>query len=75
MAKLDSERAICSLCHTLASETDAMKNLDLHPQFRDFKRWLEERGYAHYLDFRSVGDADNAAEHWFDQELKQAWRN
>lgn len=75
MTKRDSERAIRGLCHTWASEAAAMKDPDVHPQFCDFKRWLKERGYAHYLDFRWMGGADNAAERWFDQELKQTWRN
>lgn len=75
MTKAESERAIRSLCHDWARETGAMKESHAHPQFWDFKRWLERHGYAHYLDFRSVGGADMAAEQWFDEELKQTWRN
>lgn len=46
-----------------------------HPAFEDFVHWLNENGYGHYLNFPSVVPAREVAEQWFDQELKQAWRN
>lgn len=45
------------------------------PSFDDFILWLRFRGYGHFLEFRStIGLRDNA-EMWFDQELRQTWRN
>lgn len=43
--------------------------------FAEFKRWLSASGYSHYLNFRSLGGADAAAERWFDDHFGQAWRN
>ena len=45
------------------------------PSFSDFKQWLEGHGYGHYLGFRSRRGPLIDAEQWFDEELKQAWRN
>jgi len=45
------------------------------PSFSDFKQWLEGHGYGHYLSFRSRRRPLIDAEQWFDEELKQAWRN
>lgn len=43
--------------------------------FSDFKSWLEEKRLGHYLNFWSTGGAEDAAERWFDQEMRQTWRN
>jgi hypothetical protein len=45
------------------------------PSFSAFKTWLAENGYSHYLTFRSVRGAHDDAEQWFDEELRQTWRN
>ena len=40
----------------------------------DFIDWLRENSPGH-LDFRSTMPGEDCIESWFDQELKQAWRN
>lgn len=73
MKKAEAEKAIRSLStqwfHTLPEREQE------HPSFGSFKGWLRANGYGHYLDFRTTEGADNAAEWWFDHELKQTWRN
>lgn len=71
MKKDDAEKAIRYLCGQWANEEPPGD----HPSFSRFKAWLRRKGYGGYLDFRSVGGADYAAEMWFDQEFKQTWRN
>ena len=44
------------------------------PNFFAFTAWLSEKGYSHYLNFRSRMGADYDAELWYDQEFKQTWR-
>lgn len=75
MKKSECETAIRSLCHEWASETGEDRSAkDFHPSFWQFKSWLKDKGYGHYLTFRSRVDPDEDAELWFDQELKQMWR-
>lgn len=45
-----------------------------HPSWSAFKKWLEEKRYSHYLNFRSASGADYDAEAWFDDALGQNWR-
>jgi 5-methylcytosine-specific restriction endonuclease McrBC regulatory subunit McrC len=45
-----------------------------HPSWSEFKTWLGEKHYSHYLNFRSVAGADYDAEAWFDDTLGQNWR-
>lgn len=72
MKKSDAEKAIRFLSTTwFQSLPEAEKE---HPSFGSFKSWMRSNGYDHYLDFRSTGGAEEAAEWWFDQELKQTWR-
>ena len=77
MTKSESETAIRQLCHMWAQECgiDTRDDPDFHPSFGTFKSWLSQKGYSHYLRFRSVAGADYDAEMWFDQEFKQTWRN
>jgi hypothetical protein len=72
MKKPEAEKAIRSLSHTWFA-TLAEKEQE-HPSFGEFTRWLRDNGYGGYLDFRSTMGANEAAEMWFDQELKQTWR-
>lgn len=72
MKKAEAEKAIRSLCHTWF-RTLSEKEQE-HPSFGSFKRWMRAGGYGHYFNFRSTEGADEAAEWWFDQELKQTWR-
>ena len=71
--KAECEMAIRQLVHTWAG-TKAQPP-GWHPSFGEFKDWLRAQGYGHYLEFRSVMPANDVAEQWFDQELKQTWRN
>jgi hypothetical protein len=74
MKKDDCEAAISHLCGEWAHEA-ALTPADMeHPSFLAFKTWLAQKGYAHYLNFRSRAEADYDAELWFDQEFKQTWR-
>jgi hypothetical protein len=53
--KDDSEQAIRTLCDKSAEgrPADPMR----HESFYDFRSWLEQNGYSHYLNFpiRKVG--------------------
>ena len=76
MKKDEAEKAI----RLLSSKWRAARELPLPPSdhhysFSDFTRWLGEQGYSHVLDFRSTVGAHESAEIWFDQEMKQTWRN
>lgn len=76
MKKDDAEKAI----RYLASQWQSARGLPLPPSdhhysFGDFTRWLGEQGYSHVLDFRSTMGAQESAETWFNQEMKQTWRD
>ena len=73
MTKAESEKAIRYLTHEWAKTQEQPENW--HPSFIDFIKWLEENNYAHFLNFRSRFPSRDIAEMWFDQELKQTWRN
>ena len=72
MKKSECEPAIRSLSHQWFTALPDPK--PAHPAFWEFKRGLQANGYGQYLDFRSAMGPDEAAEWWFDQELKQTWR-
>jgi len=72
MTKDECKAALHNLFPMWARERSS-DELD-HPSFLDFKRWLGESGYSHYLNFRSVAGSYEDAEAWFDQYFKQAWR-
>jgi hypothetical protein len=72
MRKDEAEKAIRSLSHTWFRALDIREQE--HPSFSSFRSWLRDNGYGHYMEFRSTGGASEAAEYWFDQELKQTWR-
>lgn len=72
VTKPEAKKAIRSLATDWFREIEPTDRE--HPNFSAFKRWLRERGYEGYLDFRSTEGADEAAEAWFDQELGQTWR-
>jgi hypothetical protein len=76
MKKSECEPIIRHLCHEWREELghplpDGMAQYS----FSDFKAWLREKHYSSYLDFRSLEGADEAAKRWFNQEMKQAWRD
>ncbi|OSI32776.1 hypothetical protein [Bradyrhizobium canariense] len=72
MAKAESERTIQALATTWY-DTLAEERRE-HPSFSEFKTWLSNNHYSHYLHFRSRMGADYDAEMWFDDELGQNWR-
>ncbi len=75
MTKRESEPIVRRLVHDWARE----RGIDIppteQPSFSEFKSWLSANGHSHLLKFRSVAGPDDDAERWFDQELKQTWRN
>ena len=75
MQKDECEKAIRQLCHEWAKVRGISSAPVDQPSFSDFKSWLNEKGYSHYLNFRSVTGPMYDAESWFDQEFKQTWRN
>jgi hypothetical protein len=70
-----SERAIRNLVHDWTKETGFIVESGEMPLYSRFKSWAEIKGFGHYFVFRSDSGADFSAESWFDQELKQTWRN
>ena len=45
-----------------------------HYSFSGFWTWVQNNHHP-YTQFRAVPNARYVAEMWFDQEMKQAWRN
>jgi hypothetical protein len=74
MKKLECEGVIRALCHDWRRERGIPMPPTTIPSFSDFYRWVEER-CPQSLQFRSVGGSRDAVERWFDDELKQNWRN
>jgi hypothetical protein len=72
--KDDCEKAIRHLCWEWAKARGITPAPDYHASFSDFKTWLGEKGYSHYLNFRSKVGSLYDAELWFDEEMKQTWR-
>ncbi|MDQ0472646.1 hypothetical protein [Labrys wisconsinensis] len=75
LKKSECKKAIRHLTHRWAAETGLGPASGEISSFSAFKAWLLEIGHSQYLSFRSKGDPDYDAEMWFDQELKQTWRN
>ncbi len=73
MKKTECEAAIRPLVHQWARTQEQQPGW--HPSFGDFTTWLRDNGYGQYLSFKSVMPARDVAEQWFDEELKQGWRN
>ncbi len=75
MTKQEGEQKIRALCHVWAEETGLPPPPSTNEySFSAFMAWLSQKGYGHYLNFRSTGGALYAAEVWFTQEFKQTWR-
>jgi len=71
MKKTDSEAAIRRFVHEWAKATGFDTTSGKLPLYSDFKSWLSENHYAHYLSLQSErGPMD--AKLWFDEELKQS---
>ena len=75
MKKGECEAAIRRLTHDWARATRFEVSSGEMPSFSAFTDWLRAGDYGHYLEFRSARDPLDDAELWFDQELKQTWRN
>ena len=75
MKKSECEKAIRHLVSQWADEVGVQPGQARMPSFSAFRSWLEQRGYGHYLSFRSEMGPLEDAEQWFDEELKQTWRN
>lgn len=76
MKKAEAEQAVRYLC----DKWREARGLPLPPSkvdyiFSDFKSWVDDQGYGHYLNFRSTGGVVFTAEIWFDQEMRQTGRN
>jgi hypothetical protein len=74
MKKAEAERSIRHLCHQWAEERRLTQQQLECPSFSEFRRWLDEKGYARYLRFRSSMGTIDDAELWFNEEFKQTWR-
>ena len=74
LKKADCERVIRSQCSVWAKEVGFEVKSGAQPSFLEFKDWLSNKGFSHYLNFRSTMGADYDSERWFDEELKQTWR-
>ena len=70
MKKTKAEPAIRHLVQEWAKATDFDGTSGKQPSFSDFKSWLSEKHYAHYLSLRSERGPALDAERWFDEELK-----
>ena len=77
MIKADAEKAIRLLATKWFRQTHrgVADSSTIMPSFEDFVSWLRTHGHGRYLDFRSMMGPREDAELWFDQELKQTWRN
>jgi hypothetical protein len=75
LKKTECEKAIRSLCHKWAAANGINIGAVEQPSFLEFKQWLSSNGYSYLLGFRSVSGPVFDAELWFDQEMKQTWRN
>lgn len=75
MKKGEAKKYLVHLFSLYAKARGTTPAPDYHASFSDFKSWLSDNGYSHYLDFRSVAGSNYDAEMWFDDYFKQAWRN
>ncbi|MFG1297530.1 hypothetical protein [Xanthobacter variabilis] len=71
MKKDECEAAIRHLNQEWAGSKGIRPGSIEMPSFSEFTSWLSQKGYGHYLDFRSCRGANADAELWFDQERKQ----
>lgn len=70
--KWESEQIVRWTCHDwLREQPEAERE---HPSFANFRAWLETRCPSVFT-FRSRADPLYDAEMWFDDELRQRWRN
>ena len=75
MKKTEAEPAIRHLVQEWAKATGFDGTSGKQPSFSNFKSWLSEKHYAHYLSLQSEHGPAMDTKQWFDEELKQIWRN
>ncbi|WP_156311844.1 hypothetical protein [Methylobacterium platani] len=68
--KSEAEKAIRSLAFQWAKEINYIIKPGWYPSFTDFERWLNDKSYGHYLNFRSSAGPHYDAEKWLEDELK-----
>ena len=71
MKKIEAETAIRHLVQEWAKATGFDRTTGKQPSFSNFKSWLLEKHYAHYLSLQSERVPAMDAKQWFDEELKQ----
>lgn len=71
----EAERAIRQLTHDWAAAHGEQPGSAEMPSFSAFHSWVVARGGAAYFQFRSTRGPLEDAESWFEQELRQGWRN
>jgi hypothetical protein len=76
MKKAEAQQAISALVEAWAKATGQPMPPDgkYHYSFSGFFNWVQNN-YPSYTDFRAVPNARYVMEMWFDDEMKQAWRN
>lgn len=74
MKKQECEKAIRYLCSEWAKLRGVIIPPKEQPSFMDFFSWLRQN-HNQYLNFRSTLPVEDQVEAWFDDELKQKWRN
>lgn len=73
--KEEAEPIIRHLVHVWFAEAGLTAAQREHPSFLMFKSWIDAKGYSSYLSFHSTAGAHNDAYNWFNQEMKQTWRD
>ena len=74
MKKAEAERNHRVLIHEWASEVGFSPESGAQPCFLAYKDWARNKSNE-LFSFRSAAGADYDVEMWFDEELKQTWRN
>lgn len=73
--KAECETVIRQLVHQWAKANSIKPGSETIPSFSEFRSWIDLQGLSQYLNFRSVMGPYEDAARWFDEELKQTWRN
>lgn len=73
--KAEAEKAIRHLALEWMHETGFKQEPGHYPSFLAFERWLENKHYSHYLEFRSGASSRAEAEGWFESEIREYWRS
>lgn len=74
MRKGDAKEAFETMFNEWEKELGTTITAESDPSFAQFSRWAHEKGYSHYLNFRSRIGAREDVENWFISRFKQRWR-